>query len=112
MDEVDGMAGGDRGGNAALIQMVKKTKVPIFCICNDRMHPKIRNLAFSCYDIKFQRPPKNVIAKRLASIAKAENMEVEFNALETMVEQNNNDIRQVINQLQMLNIDKAGQTLR
>eukprot|EP00398_MALV-I-01_sp_L67-1_P000981 gene981-322_t len=54
MDEVYGMAGGDRGGNAALIQMVKKTKVPIFCICNDRMDPKIRNLAFSCYDIKFQ----------------------------------------------------------
>jgi len=27
MDEVDGMSGGDRGGNAELIQLIKKTKV-------------------------------------------------------------------------------------
>jgi len=27
MDEVDGMSSGDRGGNAELIQMIKKTKV-------------------------------------------------------------------------------------
>jgi len=29
MDEVDGMSSGDRGGNAELIQMIKKTKVII-----------------------------------------------------------------------------------
>lgn len=35
MDEVDGMSSGDRGGNAAIIQILKKTKMPIICICND-----------------------------------------------------------------------------
>ena len=65
MDEVDGMAGNDdRGGNQALIQMIKSTKTPIFCVCNDRQNPKVfyifqvRSLANSCYDKKFQRPTK------------------------------------------------------
>lgn len=36
MDEVDGVGAGDRGGIAALIQIIKDTKTPIICICNDR----------------------------------------------------------------------------
>jgi replication factor C subunit 1 len=36
MDEVDGMSSGDRGGVASIIQMIKNSKVPIICICNDR----------------------------------------------------------------------------
>jgi len=36
MDEVDGMSSGDRGGIAVLIQLIKETRVPIVCICNDR----------------------------------------------------------------------------
>ena len=41
MDEVDGMGAGDRSGMAELIQMIKKSKVPIICICNDRQSTKI-----------------------------------------------------------------------
>jgi replication factor C subunit 1 len=29
------MSSGDRGGVQALIQMIKKSRVPIVCICND-----------------------------------------------------------------------------
>jgi replication factor C subunit 1 len=36
MDEVDGMSSGDRGGITEIIMMIKNTKVPIICICNDR----------------------------------------------------------------------------
>ena len=36
MDEVDGMSSSDRGGNQALIQVIKKSRTPIICICNDR----------------------------------------------------------------------------
>ena len=35
MDEVDGMKS-DRGGSTALLELIKKTKVPIVCIANDR----------------------------------------------------------------------------
>jgi replication factor C subunit 1 len=36
MDEVDGVGAGDRGGVSALIDVIKTSKVPIICICNDR----------------------------------------------------------------------------
>ena len=36
MDEVDGVGAGDRGGIAALIKVIKTSKTPIICICNDR----------------------------------------------------------------------------
>ena len=36
MDEVDGCGGGDRGGIAALIEVIKKTHSPIICVANDR----------------------------------------------------------------------------
>ena len=36
MDEVDGMSAGDRGGISDLIDTIKRSKIPIICICNDR----------------------------------------------------------------------------
>src|SRR5436853_7593143 len=56
MDECDGMSAGDRGGIAELIQLIKKSKSPIICICNDRSNPKIRNLVNYCLDLRFRRP--------------------------------------------------------
>ena len=44
MDEIDGLSAGDRGGSAAVIEVIKKTKIPIICICNDRSSNKVRNL--------------------------------------------------------------------
>jgi len=51
MDEVDGMSGGDRGGNQTLIEIIKKTKVPIICICNDRGNQKVQSLMNYTYDL-------------------------------------------------------------
>mmetsp|Transcript_28686 Transcript_28686/g.52242 ORF Transcript_28686/g.52242 Transcript_28686/m.52242 type:complete len:845 (-) Transcript_28686:94-2628(-) len=102
MDEVDGMSGGDRGGNAALIKMIKKTKNPIICICNDHSSPKVRSLAFSCYDIRFQRPSKNTVAQRTSQIASQEGLEVEANAMECLAESCGNDLRMVLNHLQAI----------
>ena len=41
MDEVDGVGAGDRGGIAALIKIIKESKTPIICICNDRKDQKL-----------------------------------------------------------------------
>ena len=68
MDEVDGMSSGDRGGITAIIQMIKTTKVPIICICNDRRCDKIRSLASHCFDISFHKPSKLAVVKRLKDI--------------------------------------------
>lgn len=57
MDEVDGMSGNeDRGGVQELIALIKKAKIPIIAMCNDRNHPKIRSLANHCFDLRFQKP--------------------------------------------------------
>lgn len=57
MDEVDGMAGNeDRGGVQELIQLIKMTKIPIICMCNDCNHPKIRSLVNYCFGLRFSRP--------------------------------------------------------
>jgi len=57
MDEVDGMAGNeDRGGIQELIQLIKNSRIPVICMCNDRHHPKIRSLTNYCFDLQFSRP--------------------------------------------------------
>ena len=101
MDEVDGMGGSDRGGIPELVKIIKASKTPIICICNDRQAQKIRTLANHCYDLRVKRPIKNIIAKRLVEIAALEGMTVEYNAAEKLVEEGGNDIRQAIHSLQM-----------
>lgn len=77
MDEVDGMSGGDRGGIQAIIKMIKEAKAPVICICNDRQHDKIRSLANHCYDIKFFKPNKALVTKRVMSILSQEGIPAE-----------------------------------
>ena len=55
MDEVDGMSAGDRGGAAELAQLIKKTRIPIICICNEAQSQKVRSLRNICYDLPFRR---------------------------------------------------------
>ena len=51
------MAGNeDRGGMQELINLIKSTKIPIICMCNDRNSQKVRSLANYCFDLRFQRP--------------------------------------------------------
>jgi replication factor C subunit 1 len=101
MDEVDGMGAGDRSGMAELIQMIKRSKVPIICICNDRQSQKIRSLVPYCMDLRFSRPTKHILANRAIRIAELEHLTVERNAAEAIAESCGNDVRQVVNLLQM-----------
>ena len=102
MDEVDGMSGGDRGGSGALIQMIKRTKLPIICICNDRQDTKVRSLANHCFDLKFSKPSREEVANRANVIVKAEKMNVPMNVLLEVAESSGCDMRQIINELQLM----------
>lgn len=101
MDEVDGMSGSDRGGIQELIKIIKTTKSPIICICNDRQKSSVRSLANHCFDLKFQRPVPTSIAKFLRGIADKEGLRVDDESLEIIAKNNGNDIRQAINAMQM-----------
>ncbi|EYB95118.1 hypothetical protein Y032_0163g3461 [Ancylostoma ceylanicum] len=102
MDEVDGMSGTeDRAGVAELIQIIKDTKIPIICICNDRQHPKIRSLANHCFDVRFPKPRVEQIRARLMSIACQEKVKISKEELDQMIEMSGHDVRQSIYNLQL-----------
>lgn len=50
-----------------LIGLIRHTKVPIICMCNDRNHPKIRSLVHYCFDLRFQRPRLEQIKVKMAA---------------------------------------------
>lgn len=107
MDEMDGLGGSDRGGAAALGRLIQKTRWPIICICNDRMNEKVRNLAPKCYDLRFSRPSKVQIIKRMQEITSKEGMKIEPNAIELLCESVGNDLRQILNELQLLSLSNV-----
>ncbi|MDP2439482.1 MAG: hypothetical protein Q8P67_27355, partial [archaeon] len=101
MDEVDGMSGGDRGGMVELIGMIKKTSVPIICICNDRQAQKIRSLKNYCLDLSWRRPTAQQMASRLASIAHHEGLNISPPDMVKICEAAHGDVRQALNILQV-----------
>uniref|UniRef100_A0A672MST4 Replication factor C subunit 1 n=1 Tax=Sinocyclocheilus grahami TaxID=75366 RepID=A0A672MST4_SINGR len=102
MDEVDGMAGNeDRGGIQEMIGLIKQSKIPIICMCNDRNHQKIRSLANYCYDLRFQRPRVEQIKGAIMSIAFKEGLKIPPPALNEVILASNQDIRQVLHNLSM-----------
>lgn len=100
-DEVDGMSSGDKGGTSAMIDIIKKARVPIICICNDRQSPKIRNLANYCYDIRFQKPNNEAVLNRVLQILMRENIKGSKSAVRKVIEASGNDIRQVLTALEL-----------
>lgn len=103
MDEVDGMAGNeDRGGMQELIQLIKTSSVPIICMCNDRMHQKIRSLANYCFDLRFARPQVGQIKGAVMSILFKENVKIPPKTVEEIIQATNQDVRQTLNSLSLL----------
>lgn len=109
MDECDGMSAGDRGGMAELIQLIKKTKVPIICACNDRSSPKVRSLANYCMDLRFRRPDARQVVPRITEICRQEGLTVGPNTIEELVASTQGDIRQILNLLSTYRL--TGETL-
>jgi replication factor C subunit 1 len=99
MDEVDGC---DRGGVAEVMALIKATKVPILCTCNDRWHQKLRSLVNHCEDMKFARPRFDMIAKWIKDrVLTPEGCTVPELMLGDVIKLENNDIRSVLNNLQL-----------
>lgn len=102
MDEVDGMAGNeDRGGMQELINLIKSTKIPMICMCNDRNSQKVRSLSNYCFDLRFQRPRVEQIKGAMMSIAFKEKLSILPQAMEKVIIGSNQDVRQVLHNLSM-----------
>ncbi|CAF4225087.1 unnamed protein product, partial [Adineta steineri] len=111
MDEVDGVSGNeDRGGIQELISLIKRSRIPIICICNDRQHKKIRSLANYCYDLRFHRPTIQQIHAAMLTILQRENVSnIKPETLDEIIKSCNQDIRQTIHSLNLWSI-QGGKT--
>ncbi|KAK7073039.1 replication factor C subunit 1 [Halocaridina rubra] len=102
MDEVDGMSGNeDRGGVQELIALIKKSRVPIIAMCNDRNHPKIRSLANHCFDLRFNKPRIEQIRGPMMSVCFREGIKINPDALDEIIMGANQDLRQIMHHLSM-----------
>lgn len=94
------------GGSAELIRLIKKSKVPIICICNDRKSPKMRSLANSCLDLSLRRPTAQQIENRIKMIAQKEGLDLKPNVVGELVASSCADIRQILNILSTYRLSK------
>lgn len=99
MDEVDGMSAGDRGGVGALAALIRKTKIPIICIANDRSAPKMKPLVNGTFGLPFRKPDANQIRSRIMTIIFKEKMRIPANVVDELITGVGSDIRQVLNML-------------
>ncbi|KAI8911656.1 replication factor RFC1 C terminal domain-containing protein [Gorgonomyces haynaldii] len=110
MDEVDGMSAGDRGGSTELLNLIKKTKVPIICICNDRSSPKMKTLGNHCLDLKFRKPSAQQAEERLGMICRQEGLQLSPNVISQLIASTGGDVRQILNLLSTYRIKNTSLT--
>lgn len=75
--------------------MIKNTRIPIICICNDRQHQKIRSLANYCFDLRFQKPRVEQIKGAMMSVCFKEGIKISPQALSEIIMASGQDVRQV-----------------
>ncbi|CDS00343.1 hypothetical protein [Sporisorium scitamineum] len=73
---------------------------PIICICNDLYAPSLRALRPMSKLIRFNKPPTNLVVKRLREVCEAESLSVEARGLSLLAELTNGDIRSCLNALE------------
>jgi replication factor C subunit 1 len=99
MDEVDGC---DIGGVGEVIEMLKTTRIPILCTCNDRWHPKLRSLLNYVEDMRFSHPPCNIVANYLCDrVLAREGISLSKPLLQDIIKKSGSDIRNMLNNLQL-----------
>ncbi|ODN75992.1 hypothetical protein L202_05958 [Cryptococcus amylolentus CBS 6039] len=107
MDEVDGMSAGDRGGVGALNTLIKKTKIPMILICNDRTLQKMKPLHTTTFNMTFKRPTPPEIRSRIMSILYKEKLKIPSNVVDELIKGVGSDIRQVLNMLSTFKLSKS-----
>ncbi|GAX74453.1 hypothetical protein CEUSTIGMA_g1902.t1 [Chlamydomonas eustigma] len=110
MDEVDGMSGGDRGGVQDLIDSIKKSKIPIIAICNDKYHQKLKSLRNHCLELDFKRPTSLQVSKRMQEVCAKEGLRINDSTMTALVEGACGDLRLILGQLQMVRRSRTSLT--
>jgi|Deesub1362A_J573_1020465.scaffolds.fasta_scaffold00160_42 replication factor C large subunit len=111
LDEVDNIHGTyDKGGERALIGVIKKARQPMILIANDAyaLSYQLRNL---CTLVKYNAVNYRSIAVLLAKICKKEGIECDRDVLLDIAKNSNGDLRAAINDLQAATSEKTTLTM-
>uniref|UniRef100_A0A7S4KWA9 AAA+ ATPase domain-containing protein n=1 Tax=Paramoeba aestuarina TaxID=180227 RepID=A0A7S4KWA9_9EUKA len=100
LDEVDGC---ERGGIAEVMKLIKKTKIPIICTCNDHWDQKLRPLVASpnVEALRAQRAPYTAMSNHLQKVLTKEGVEIPLHKLQEMILSNGHDYRSLLNNIQL-----------
>ncbi|ODM87148.1 Replication factor C subunit 1 [Orchesella cincta] len=110
MDEVEGMfSNEDRGGLQELVELIKTSRVPLICICNERFHSKIRTLATYCFDLRFYKPSLQQLKGLVSKVCFAENIHIPQERVQQLITSSDSDARQILHQLQLFKEGKSDQ---
>jgi len=102
-DELDGLTGtADKGGVAAITDIVKNAQCPIVLIANNAYDPRFTNLRNYCLLIEFKKPPTSEVLKHLNRICTREGIQADENALKFIAQRSEGDVRSAVNDLQAL----------
>jgi len=102
-DEVDGIFGReDRGGVGAIVKIIKESQTPIVLTANNISILKLRPITNASDLIKFRWVRIPLIVALLQKICQTEKMSSEREALETIAQGSQGDVRSAINDLQTL----------
>ena len=99
MDEVDGMSTGDRGGTTELIALIKRSRVPVVLICNDKTNPRFRPLFAYTEDLRVRRPTAQQLLPFVMRVAVSERIPAERADVSRLLEVARGDLRSVLNTL-------------
>ena len=95
VDEIDGISGReDAGAVAAVIDLIRRSKYPVYLTCNDNWSNPVRALKPYVIEVQFNKPRTSDIVKLLEKIAVKEGIEVERSVLIQLASQR--DVRSAI----------------
>src|SRR6266571_4230258 len=109
LDEADNIFGReDKGGVAAIVEMIQKTQQPVVLIVNDyyALTRRSSSLKRLCKTIKFQGIHDDAMKNILRTIAEREGLEAAPDVLDVIVERASGDLRSAINDLESIAIGR------
>ena len=109
MDEIDGIDSRStvNDGLSVFLAMTEvsvpdRFKYPVICIANDSVSSKIEKIRRYSFELEIKQPSKKTLIKFMERIAKGEKLDIESQVLKDIVENSEQDFRQVANKLYYL----------
>ncbi len=97
IDELESI---DAGSLTRIIELIKKSKIPVLLIAIDMWEQKFKFLRSYCEKIEFKKLSKRDISKELIRILNSEGIKFEQEVIESIVKNAEGDLRAAINDLE------------